>query len=910
MGRIADGSLPRRQQSHPADGALGHDTSAETTADDRARLELALETGNLFTWEVHLATDRFVASSRTSTLLGTSLLPTTVSEMLGLVHPDDRASLTAEYDQAITGAQRFESEFRIVLPDHADAIWVQAQGVMLDDELSDVARLVGISQNITDRKQRELNAAFLVVLGDVTRPLADPIEIQILATRLLGEHLDADRVIFGDIQPDGTVILGPHYVDTVVKLPDRVRVTDIGPTIVRQLSARRTVVSTDVLDDAGITDEQRSHYEVMSLRAHVSVPLVKEGRLVATLSVHQAQPRHWSTREVALVEETAERTWAAIERARAETKVHESEDRYRTLFETIDEGFCVIEVLFNENGDPVDYRFLEVNPAFENHTGLHGALGKRAREMVPDLESHWFEVYGNVATSGESVRFIQHAEPLGSRWFDVNAFRIGDPDARQVALLFSDITEAREAERALRASEERLRRAIEIDTVGIIFFKPDGSITFANEAFLRMSGYTKDDVANGSLRWNVMSPSDWMPRSERAVNEFITLGRTTPYEKEYRRKDGSRWWVLFAAARMNDEEGVGFVIDITNSKRAEAERDRLAAIVEHSQDAVLGVDLDGIVTDWNPAAEQLYGYSAREIVGRNVEILIPPDRLAERSGVLERLIRGEHFDPVETVRLRKDGTEVEVEIRPSPVLDAAGRVIGVAVVARDATARKRLERAQEDFLGMASHDLRSPVTVISGRAQLMKRRKTFDEASVDIIVEQAKRVERLVDDLQELVRLESGTLELARASVELHELVQQAIDRSLMQAAGRHIEMIGTGEAVIGTWDEHRLGQVFDNLLGNAVKYSPDAGGITVRVERHGAEVAVSVIDQGPGIPAETLPQLFNRFYRADSAGTVSGLGLGLYIARMLVEAHGGSIRAESKLGHGSTFVVSLPMDD
>ncbi len=566
-------------------------------------------------------------------------------------------------------------------------------------------------------------------------------------------------------------------------------------------------------------------------------------------------------------------------------------------------------MLFDDNEDPVDYQFLEVNPAFENHTGLHGALGKRARELVPDLESHWFEVYGNVATTGEPVRFIQQAEPMDRRWFEVHAFRIGDPDARHVALLFSDITESREAEKALRASEERLRRAIEIESVGVIFFKPDGAITFANETFLRMSGYTHDDLANGTLRWDVMTPSEWMLPSERAANEFVTLGRSTPSEKEYRRKDGSRWWALSAAALMDDEEGVEFVIDITNSKRAEAERDRLAAIVEHSQDAVLGVDLDGIVTDWNPAAERLYGYSAREIVDRSVEILIPPDRLDEASGVLERLSRGEDFDPLETVRLRKDGTLVEVEIRPSPVLDAAGRVIGGAVVARDATARKRLERAQEDFLGMASHDLRLPVTVISGRAQLMKRRKAFDESGVDIIIEQAQRVERLVGDLQELVRLESDTLELARTSVELHELVRQAIDRSLMQAAGRHIELTGTGEAIIGTWDEHRLGQVFDNLIGNAVKYSPDGGDITVRLERHGAEVSVSVIDQGPGVPVDTVPQLFERFYRADSARAASGLGLGLYIARMLVEAHGGSIRAESRLGHGSTFIVSLPVD-
>ncbi len=328
MARTADESLPHRQ-SHPVDGAL---TSAEATAEDRARLQLALETGNLFTWEVHVATGRFVASSHTTTVLGISLLPTTISGMLEFVHPDDRASLIAAYDRATDGKQRFDAELRVIAPDHADAIWVHAQGVMLNDERPEAARLVGISQNITDRKQRELNAAFLVRLGDVTRALADPIEIQALATRLLGEHLDASRVVYGDIQGGGTVLLGPHYVDDVVELPDRVRVADVDPMLVRQLSAGRTVVSTEVLDEPGITDVQRSRFEALSLRAHVGVPLVKDGRLVATLTVQQAQPRLWSARDVALIEETAERTWAAIERARAEKKLRDSEDHYRTLF--------------------------------------------------------------------------------------------------------------------------------------------------------------------------------------------------------------------------------------------------------------------------------------------------------------------------------------------------------------------------------------------------------------------------------------------------------------------------------------------------------------------------------------------------------------------------------------------------
>jgi PAS domain S-box-containing protein len=142
---------------------------------------------------------------------------------------------------------------------------------------------------------------------------------------------------------------------------------------------------------------------------------------------------------------------------------------------------------------------------------------------------------------------------------------------------YQDVTARREAEEELRESEERLRQALEIETVGVLFFKADGSITDANEAFLRMSGYSREDLAGKLVRWDKMTPPEWMPDSLKAIEELRTTGRTTPYEKEYIRKDGSRWWALFAAKRLGEDEGVEFVIDITERKRAEEERERLVA---------------------------------------------------------------------------------------------------------------------------------------------------------------------------------------------------------------------------------------------------------------------------------------------------------------------------------------------
>ena len=259
--------------------------------------------------------------------------------------------------------------------------------------------------------------------------------------------------------------------------------------------------------------------------------------------------------------------------------------------------------------------------------------------------------------------------------------------------------------------------------------------------------------------------------------------------------------------------------------------------------------------------------------------------------------------------MRKDGTRVEVAITLSPIRDAGGRVVGASAIARDVTERKRLERMQEDFLAMASHDLRTPATVIQARAQLMKRRRAYDETGVLAILEQTRRMERLIADLGEVVRLEAGRVELRTGPVDLGALAREAAGRAQSQAAAHAIRLEAPRTPVVGCWDRDRLAQVLDNLLGNAVKYAPGGSQVVVRVERVAGEARLAVADRGPGIAPEHLPRLFERFYRADGTGAAAGLGLGLYISRMLVEAHGGRIWAASAPGEGSTFTVALPLE-
>jgi two-component system, LuxR family, sensor kinase FixL len=257
---------------------------------------------------------------------------------------------------------------------------------------------------------------------------------------------------------------------------------------------------------------------------------------------------------------------------------------------------------------------------------------------------------------------------------------------------------------------------------------------------------------------------------------------------------------------------------------------------------------------------------------------------------------------------RFDGTERFVEARADFILHDGERVAMISAI-RDITERKRAERAQQDFIAMASHDLLTPVTVLQARLQLLQRRQSYDEASVTSMLEQTTRIERLITDLRELVQVEGGQLTLRVAPVDLGELARHAADRLRFQTTRHTLRIVAPQVPIVGSWDRGRLGQVLDNLLGNAVKYTPEGGEVVIRVESAPGEARLSVADQGPGIPPTVLPHLFERFYRGVHHAGDAGLGLGLYISRMLVEAHGGRIAVTSAPGTGSTFTIALPLE-
>ena len=464
-----------------------------------------------------------------------------------------------------------------------------------------------------------------------------------------------------------------------------------------------------------------------------------------------------------------------------------------------------------------------------------------------------------------------------------------------------------QAQALLQRREAELSNFIEEVPIALDWVGLDGTIVWANRAEYEWLGYTRAEYVGRNVA-EVHADQDV------AAEMLARLARQealVDYAARLRGKDGSiRYARINATPYWENGELVHarcVTRDVTDQVLADEARARLAAIFDSSEDAIISKTLDGIITSWNHAAERLYGYTAEEIVGRPIATIVPEDRRAELADIMARLAQGERIAHHETVRVHKDGTRIEVSNSISPIHDRTGRIIGASKIARDIHERRALERQKQELVEMVAHDLGSPLTVIKGFAQILQRRQRYDERAVSKIVAETGRMGRLVNDLLEAARLEAGRLELRRAPVDLTILARDCAAQAALLAGRRRVRLEAPEQPVVGDWDGDRVEQILTNLLDNALKYAPH-GDVTVRVAAVAEEAQVSVIDHGPGLTPEELERVFGHYFRsARTARKTAGTGLGLYICKGLVEAHGGRIWVDSVPGLGTTFAFALP---
>jgi len=337
------------------------------------------------------------------------------------------------------------------------------------------------------------------------------------------------------------------------------------------------------------------------------------------------------------------------------------------------------------------------------------------------------------------------------------------------------------------------------------------------------------------------------------------------------------------------------------------------ALMEATSDAVKIVDLDGRVRAWNAGCETLYGYRAREVIGKVLPHMTPDDRsravmdfrrIASLGAVEER----------EVVATRKDGSRLAATSTAVPLIDSDGLPAGVMTIIRRVQADSRLDQMQDDFLSLVSQELKNPLTAVLGFAQLLARPEIAEDPqkrarTVRALESRAQQMAAVVDDLLLASRIERGDLRLRREPTDLASLVTETVGRfEQFQPKHRFLIDVDTRMGPVRV-DSRRIEQAVTNLLSNAVKYSPDADDIRVSVLPEGACAVISVTDRGDGIPLSDLERVFDRFYKGASTKGEPGAGLGLYLVRMIAEAHGGNVKVTSKPTHGSTFTLRLPLE-
>jgi PAS domain S-box-containing protein len=478
-----------------------------------------------------------------------------------------------------------------------------------------------------------------------------------------------------------------------------------------------------------------------------------------------------------------------------------------------------------------------------------------------------------------------------------------------------------EANQELAASESRLRMAIESTNLGTWEFYPANNHLYWSEECRSIYNFPDGHQPTFETFLAHIHPDD-RESVEQAIQKSLDPTFGGRYDLIYRILrfgDGETRWIKAHGTVYfeNDQPNlfVGTVVDIHEIKLAEEKSAKLAAIIASSDDAIISKTLESVITSWNDSARRMFGYTSEEMIGETIYKLIPPDRLEEEPQILARLKSGDRVDHFETKRLTRDGRLIDVSVSVSPVKDKEGRIIGLSKIARDITEKKLDETRKNDFIGMVSHELKTPLTSLNALLQVASLKlknspDSFLSSAMEKSNVQVKRMTSMINGFLNISRLESGKIQIDKQRFDMEKLISEVIDEITLTVSS-HIISFTPNHPVEVNADRDKISSVISNLVSNAVKYSPNGKHIQVTCEVQGQNVIVSVKDEGIGIKPQDIDMIFDRYYRIESSDTqhISGFGIGLYLSAEIVRQHQGEISVDSETGVGSVFYFSLPLD-
>ncbi len=625
---------------------------------------------------------------------------------------------------------------------------------------------------------------------------------------------------------------------------------------------------------------------------------------------------------------------------RFENALRESEAKFRSLFEHMSESMTIDEIIFDSAGHPIDWIIRDCNPAYEKifQRPRQQSIGQRATVLYPFLQQNLeeFQAYARRIEQGESIT-TEFNDLQTGRLLLISAFPMGN---HRFGTIATDITERKQAEQEreglLREVEHRvaeLDASFSAISDPILLFDANGVIKRANAAATRLVGRatvgTQHIALVGAL--SMRHPDghpvqeDESPAIRATQGEAVTDMHVLITDSQGRVSE-----MLISAIPLQADQTIWGVIsywhDITERERLLREVERHAVELDASLNSIAdGVVIfapDGTIVRVNPTGKRLTGFtlgmaaepSASDQVIPGMETpegqAVPIENMPPVRALRGETVRGELL----VFRPPLIPQAIWVSISAAPLRLPDGTRLGAIVTITDITQLHALQEQQQALLHMISHDLRTPLTIINGHAQLVE--DTIRDAGVDGVIAQSmdaihlgiERMDRMIQDLVDAARAEGGQLELKRQSVDLRAYLDDLLLRSVTALDTGRIQAVLPDNLSPVSADYDRLERILTNLLSNALKYSAPGTPVLVRAQQSNGEIVVSVTDQGMGIPPEDVDHLFERFYRARGEQKAEGLGLGLYIARILVEAHGGRIWVESEHGKGSTFSFTLPV--
>ena len=476
---------------------------------------------------------------------------------------------------------------------------------------------------------------------------------------------------------------------------------------------------------------------------------------------------------------------------------------------------------------------------------------------------------------------------------------------------------------ALRLSEvdrHFLGRLLDSIPTGVAYFDRSLTCRYCNRRMAAFFQHPADRIAGRRLPELMPDRPDVWEIAQRAIDSGqaqppLELSRTFRDQAQERQRH-------FLFYFLTDEDATGRVrgvyLTVEETTRAiraqEAVRQseaRFRHIVEAAMEGIWVLDAQDRTTFVNPRLAEMLGCSAEEMLGRSIYDFIGPQQRPLAARCLESARQGvsERFDCCFQPR---QGSELWTIVSTNPTFDEAGQYTGVLAMVADITERKRGEQFREEYISLVSHDLRNPLTAVTGLASLLRQHFTEkgDQQgthSAELLLRSARRMNAMIQDLVDSARLEAGRLELRKEPLDLAELVSDLAERVGTPEDRTRLRVEAPQRVPPVLADPFQIERALANLITNALKYSPLEQPVSLRVAQRDGRVVVSVVDRGAGIPLEDLPRVFERFYRGQGRRKAEGLGLGLYISRLIVEAHGGRSWVESEVGKGCTFSFSLP---